>query len=128
MKLSSLLAKYSAAGVVNGVLSYSVIFGCMYLGVASTTSNILGYGVGLITSYLQSRYWVFGSSNRLLGEGFRFLLCFLIAFGVNFAVLRLLLAYGINAYLAQVIACVAYVAVGFIINSTYVFARRTPKA
>ena len=128
MKAAILFAKYSVAGVINGVVSYVWIFGLMFLGFESTTSNIVGYSVGLITSYFQSRYWVFRSQNHALGEGLRFLLCFAVAFAVNFYVLKLLLNKEVNPYLAQVLACAAYVLVSFAINSTYVFAKRNPKA
>jgi|SRR5579883_1598633 len=123
MTLFIKLAKYSLAGLVNTLISYIVIFGCMAVGVQATLSNALGFLIGLLTSYLQSRYWVFRSRNRVLGESLKFLLCFIIAFGVNMGVLQLLLNYKLEPYIAQIFACATYALTSFVLNSTYVFTK-----
>jgi putative flippase GtrA len=124
MRRIHLFAKYSLAGVVNSLVGYAVIFGCMLAGVDATTSNVAGYAVGLVTSYLQSRFWVFRSGNAVFGETLRFLLGFLVAFLANFAVLKSLLAHGTNAYLAQAVACIVYIVIGFLLASAFVFSKR----
>lgn len=124
MRLSVLLAKYSVAGLVNTLVGYAVIFGCMAWGVGPTVSNVLGYSVGFVTSFLQSRHWVFRSSGTVVDEGLRFIPAFLVAFGVNFLVLQGLLELGVNAYLAQLGACGAFMGVGFVLNYLFVFRKR----
>lgn len=124
MRRIKLFAKYSLAGVINSLVGYAVIFGCMLAGMEPTTSNVAGYAVGLVTSYFQSRFWVFRSENAVFAETVRFLLGFVVAFLANFTVLKLLLAHGTNAYLAQAIACVVYIVVGFFLNSVFVFSKR----
>jgi len=124
MKLTALLARYSAAGIVNSLVSYALIFGCTFLGAEATTSNIVGYAAGLVVAYFQSRYWVFRSENHMLLEGMRFFVCFLVAFAINFGVLKYSLACELNVYLAQLLACIAYALVGFVLNFTYVFAKQ----
>jgi putative flippase GtrA len=119
-----LLTRYSLAGVVNGIVSYSVIFTCMTLGLTPGVSNALGYAAGLVTSFLQSKHWVFRSQGRMLDEWLRFIVVFLISYAANFATLKACMSAGINAYLAQLIACVAYVAVSFLLNSKFVFRKR----
>lgn len=124
MKMKLLLLKYSVAGAVNSVLAYGVIFTCMFFGVSATLSNVLGYLVGLITSYLQFRFFVFQSSNVPGREIARFLVCFLIAFLANILVLRWLLRAGWNPFFSQIVSCIVYVIVGFVLNSRYVFSRK----
>lgn len=125
MRLSVLLAKYSVAGLVNTLVGYAVIFGCMAWGLGPVVSNVLGYCVGFVTSFLQSRHWVFRSKGGVVDEGLRFIPAFLVAFAVNFLVLQGLLKLGINPYLAQLGACVAFVVVGFALNYLFVFRKRS---
>jgi len=124
MRLSILLAKYSLAGLVNTVVGYAVIFACMAGGLGPTLSNLLGYCVGFITSFVQSRHWVFRSRGAVVDDGLRFIPAFLVAFGVNFLVLQTMLGLGVNPYLAQLCACGAFVLVGFALNYLFVFRKR----
>ena len=124
MRLSLLLVKYSTAGVINTLIGYAVIFGCMAGGLDPKVSNVLGYGVGFVASFVQSRYWVFRSRGGVVDDGLRFIVAFLVAFGVNFLVLHGMLEIGANPYLAQVGAGLAYVGVGFSLNFVFVFRKR----
>jgi putative flippase GtrA len=124
MRLSILLAKYSLAGMVNTVVGYAVIFACMAGGLGPTLSNLLGYCVGFITSFVQSRHWVFRSRGAVVDDGLRFIPAFLVAFGVNFLVLQTMLGLGVDPYLAQFCACGAFVLVGFVLNYMFVFRKR----
>jgi len=124
MRLSLLLVKYSTAGVVNTLIGYAVIFGCMASGLDPKVSNVLGYGVGFVSSFVQSRYWVFRSRGGVVDDGLRFIPAFLVAFGVNLLVLHGMLEIGANPYLAQLGAGSAYVGVGFSLNYVFVFRKR----
>ena len=124
MRLSLLLAKYSMAGLINTLVGYAVIFGCMACGVGPEASNVAGYGVGFVVSFVQSRYWVFRSSGGVVDDGLRFIPAFLVAFGVNFLVLQGMLEIGSNPYLAQLGAGLAFLGVGFVLNHVFVFRKR----
>jgi putative flippase GtrA len=124
MRLTVLLAKYSVAGLINSLVGYAVIFGCMAWGLGPVVSNVLGYCVGFVTSFAQSRHWVFRSSGSVVGDGLRFIPAFLVAFAVNILVLQGLLALEVNPYLAQLGACGAFVGVGFVLNYAFVFRKR----
>jgi putative flippase GtrA len=124
MRLTLVLAKYSLAGLVNSLVGYAVIFGCMACGLGPTVSNVLGYCVGFVTSFVQSRHWVFRSKGGVLNDGLRFIPAFLAAFGVNLLVLQGILETGANPYLAQMGACAAFWGVGFVLNYIVVFRKR----
>ena len=126
MSWTRAFAKYSVAGVVNSVIGYAIIFWCMTVGLSPALSNTLGYAVGLITSFLQSRYWVFRSSAGpgVARDAPRFALAFAVSFAVNQLVLQALLAFDFQPYFAQIGACVSFLIVGFVLNRFYVFPDR----
>ena len=124
MSLPRLLAKYSLSGLVNTVIGYALIFACMHFGLAPTPSNVVGYAAGFVLSFAQSRYWVFRSADSVTADATRFVPAFLVAYAVNFGVLQAGLAMGINAYVAQIAAGVAFVGTGFVLNHLFVFRRR----
>ncbi|MBS0570189.1 MAG: GtrA family protein [Proteobacteria bacterium] len=124
MNLPRLLARYSVAGAINGIVCYAVVFACMATGIGAGTSNGLGYLAGLITSFLQSRHWVFRSTGGVVDDWLRFLVVFALAYCMNFLALHALLNRGVNAYLAQLASCSVYVAVSFVLNSCWVFRKR----
>lgn len=124
MKLATLIAKYSLAGVLNTVVGYGVIFACMAAGVRPLLSNITGYAVGLVLSFVQNRYWVFRSAGSMSGDALRFLSAFLVSFALNLLTLQALLSFGINPYVCQVAAGCVYVGSGFLINHLFVFRKR----
>jgi len=124
MSLPKLLAKYSLSGVVNTVVGYALIFACMAVGVGPTLSNVIGYAVGLVLSFVQSRYWVFRSAGSVGGDALRFVPAFLVSFGLNLLVLESMLALRINPYLCQVVAGAVFVGAGFAINHRFVFRHR----
>ena len=124
MSLLRLAAKYSLSGLINTLAGYAVIFACMTSGLGPRLSNGLGYAVGFVISFLQTRYWVFRSAGRALDDAARFIPAFLLSFAVNFLVLQALLALGANAYIAQLVAGVAFIAVGFVLNYAFVFRKR----
>ncbi len=126
MSVAGLLAKYSLSGVVNTVIGYAVIFACMHFGLGPTPSNVIGYAIGCVLSFVQSRYWVFRSAGTFGADAARFLPMFLLAYAVNFAVLQAALALGVNAYVAQIAAGIAFVGAGFALNHWIVFRQRKP--
>jgi len=124
MSLPKLAAKYSVSGAINTLIGYALIFGCMAFGYGPTLSNVIGYAVGFVLSFVQSRYWVFRSAGSVAGDAARFAPAFLVAFGVNALVLQAALVLGINAYLAQLAGGAAFVGTGFVLNYLFVFRRR----
>jgi putative flippase GtrA len=117
------LLKFSVAGVVNTIVGYAVIAGCMRLGVGPSLSNLSGYLVGLVISFVQSRYWVFESTGRIGDEWLKFIVMFAVSYATNFLTLHLLLTTQINPYVAQLLACAVFTIVNFSLNSRFVFQR-----
>jgi putative flippase GtrA len=117
-------SRFIAVGVLNTAVGYAVIFGCMYAaGMGPELSNIAGYAVGLVVSYVMNRNYTFGSKQEPRREIVRFLVVFGIAYGANMLVLLALIngGSGLNAGVAQVVAGVAYIAVSYLLSKFYVF-------
>lgn len=115
--------RFLTVGVFNTLLGYCIIFACMYLAKMSPeASNITGYAVGLVTSYLLNRTYTFRSQQKHRSELIRFLIVFAVAYGLNFAMLVILIhKMSVHEGLSQVLAGVVYVATSFILNKYYVF-------
>lgn len=118
--------RFLTVGVFNTILGYCVIFACMYLAKMSPEcSNIIGYAVGLVASYVLNRKYTFNSKQNRRSEIIRFLAVFVVAYASNFVVLVILIhRVGIHEGASQVLAGLIYVVASFIMNKYYVF--KTP--
>lgn len=116
-------SRFVLVGIFNTLLGYGVIFSCMYLAnMSPETSNVAGYAVGLIASYLLNRSYTFKSKQSRPGEMIRFLIVFIVAYASNFAILIFLIhSINLHAGLSQVLAGVVYVAASYLMNKYYVF-------
>lgn len=115
--------RYLVVGVINTLLGYCIIFACMYLaGMTPEASNVAGYAVGLVVSYVLNRYYTFNNKQSRRGEILRFLAVFFVAYVSNFAVLLILIhRIGMHEGGSQIIAGLVYVVASFLMNKYYVF-------
>jgi putative flippase GtrA len=115
--------RFLTVGVFNTLLGYCIIFACMYLvNMSPEISNLFGYSVGLVASYILNRNYTFNSNQRQKTEIIRFLVVFIIAYGSNFAILVILIhKFGIHEGASQILAGIIYVTVSFFMNKYYVF-------
>jgi putative flippase GtrA len=117
------LFRFLVVGVANTAFGYAIIFACMYLaGLSAELSNAIGYGIGLMVSYVMHKVFTF-NSDRPHREAFvRFLVVFAVAYAANLLVLVILVrGIGVHEAVSQVIASAVYVITSFIMNKLYVF-------
>jgi putative flippase GtrA len=126
----SQLARFLSVGVFNTLLGYAVIFLAMYgLQLSAEHSNMLGYGIGLVASFLLSKRFTFRSSAHAGPELVRFLAVFLIAYGGNYLALKLFVRVLMwHPGVSQLLAGVIYIALSYWLNSRYVFKPAQPEA
>ncbi len=117
------LVKYVVVGLANTALGYAIIFGCMYwLGLGPVLSNVIGYALGLVVSYLLHRKVTFQSTQTGHAEALRFLVVFGVAYSLNLLMLMLLIDYWhVHKGWSQVIAGAVYVIASFLMQKFYVF-------
>lgn len=115
--------RYIIVGVLNTLLGYCVIFSCMYLaGMSPEASNVAGYAVGLVVSYMLNRNFTFNSTQARRKEIVRFVAVFAVAYALNFAALLALIhQFGMHKGLSQIVAGMIYVGSSFLMNKYYVF-------
>ena len=116
-------ARFLSVGALNTLLGYSIIFFAMYaLNFSPEASNLLGYSVGLVVSFLLSKSFTFRSSGAASSELIRFLLVFAIAYAINLAELSFLVrVLAWHAGISQLLAGVFYVLCSYFLKKRFVF-------
>jgi putative flippase GtrA len=116
-------SRFLVVGVFNTLIGYCVIFACMYLArMTPETSNVAGYAIGLVASYVLNRNYTFKSRQNRFNESIRFLAVFAIAYALNFAVLIILIhRIGIHEGVSQIFAGLIYVIASYLMNKYFVF-------
>lgn len=112
--------KYNLVGVVNTLVGFSIILLLMYMGLSATVSNILGYAIGTVISYILNSKYTFVSSTNNQAILVKFVMALTLAYILNFMTLQWLLAL-INPYLAQLGAAVVYSISSFMLVKYFVF-------
>ena len=120
------LWRFSLAGVINTLLGYAVIFGCMAAGMSPYASNLLGYSVGLVCSFVLSKTFVFSARGGARRQALRFLLAFAVAYSANLLALHMALKLGAHPVPAQVIASAVYLITMFGVSRSWVFKHGDP--
>lgn len=121
--MTGYLLRFATVGVLNTLLGYAVIFLCMYvLGLGAVTSNVAGYAVGLLVSFVLNRTFTFRSTSAALPEALRFLVIFVLAYLANLGVLVVLTRQlHVHEGLSQVLAGAVYFMLSFALSRYYVF-------
>ena len=121
-------ARFLLVGVFNTCFGYALIFAFMYLlKLSPELSNLLGYSVAVLISFLLNKYFTFArkaaqSIGGGRGELIRFLVVFVCAYAANYSALLLLIyEFGIHAGLSQLLAGVVYVGISYFLNARFVF-------
>lgn len=117
------IARFVLVGVVNTTVGYSVVFFLMLvLGLGAKFSNVVGYAVCLVFAYIMHRKYTFKSKGAVHGEFIRFFAVFLVSYGVNYAVLAVVLDFHlVGDVMAQVVSGFAYVSTSFLLNKLVVY-------
>jgi putative flippase GtrA len=123
--------RFGVVGVVNTVLGLAIIFAAKaFLGLGDLAANLLGYGLGLVCSFVLNRSWTFRHEGRAFAAFWRFGIAFAVAYVLNLVtVFGLRDAMAVNSYLAQAGGVIPYTISFYLVSAYYVFpARRAPAA
>ena len=136
--------KYNIIGVLNTLITLAVVWVLhQLLDWNVELSNFLGFVAGGCNRYLCNRIWNFKSHNKKRSEIIRFVVVFLVSYGVNLLALELAAYTLANAawcasfttwisqfmkptYFANIVANVVYVLVSFTLYKKWVF-KAAPK-
>jgi putative flippase GtrA len=117
---SALLGRYAGSGALNTIAGFAVIFALMALEFSPYVANIGGYLVGFILGFVVSKKFVFRSDGHLVVESMRYLIAFLICFGLNLLTLKLALTQ-VNELISQLISAIVYTGGMYILTRYFVF-------
>lgn len=115
------IMRYLSVGLVNTLVGLSLIWSLMFLGLHPLVANAAGYGVGMVIAFFLNREWTFQVAARS-GQATRYIISFLISYGINIAVLISTISFFESAgFIAQPVAIAAYSVSFFLISKHYVF-------
>lgn len=113
---------YALVGVINTAVTWIIMVGLMLLGVIPEVANFIGWVAGFLNSYFLNKKFTFKSKNSHKKDALRFGIAMGVAYVAN--LLALIIAYrlfGINEYIAQIIAAVFYTITGYLISKFWAF-------
>lgn len=114
-----IFSKYIIVGIANTLLTLSIIFTLMYCGISLYYANAMGYGAGILLSFILNSLFTF--STNISGKKLvKFLISCLICYLINLGVIKLFLTlFPEMKYLAQLLGMGFYTVSGFIINKMW---------
>lgn len=96
------LIKYLLVGVLNTIICFGIIFRLMFTGISPEISNLSGYSIGIVISYILNKIFTFQSKTKSKIEFIKFILAMLMAYILNFITLKICLSLSINPYISQI--------------------------
>lgn len=115
--------KFGIVGVSNTLLTAVTIWILLKVFHCSDyISNLAGYIIGLINSFIWNRKWTFKSKSKVGVTVFKFIVTFAISYLFQLGNLYLLLHFThIDSYLSQLLSIVVYTCINFALNKYYTF-------
>lgn len=122
------LGKFLSVGVLNMVVGLLVIYACKwFFNAGDVAANAIGYGAGLVNSFVLNSRWTFAYQGPQLPAVFKFLVVALVAYAANLITVVLSIRYGVDAYLAQALGIPPYTLTTYVASKFIVF-RVQPRA
>jgi len=120
---SGQLVRFGLVGVMNTVVTLAAIFILMEVfRLNYLLSNVCGYALGLVNSFIWNKLWTFKSNGPMLKEGAAFLIVFAICYLVQSGALALMVEkFHMSKLLAQVLAMLVYTGLNFAGNKLISF-------
>jgi putative flippase GtrA len=120
--------RFMAVGGLNTAAGLAVIYAARYgFGFGDVAANMIGYACGLAISFVLNARWTFRYRDRGLPALLRFLVAFLIAYGMNLICLLLLLrVVGTPGVVAQAASIVPYTIIFYLLSRHFAFRQAEP--
>ena len=121
--------RFAVVGVLNTLAGLLVIYTLKYLfATPDIAANLVGYAVGLTTSYTLNRRWTFafrGPHRDAIG---RFIVVTVVAYGANLALVCAAVSlFSVNSYVAQSVGVVPYTLISYFGSRFFAFAAPSPE-
>ena len=113
------MIRYGFVGTLNTLASYSAYCLFLYLGANYAAASLGALVFGILLSFVTLGRYVFMS--RLKGRFPMFLMVWTVLYFVNIGIITFVLSFGLDAYVAGLIAAVPTVGLAFLLQRFYVF-------
>ena len=122
--LDATFFRFVAVGIVNTLVGYAIIMILFHLvGLGYSLSYFLSYMVGIIISFFLNRKFVFFSQKRKVKEFLKFLIAFVLSYGVSYTGLHLIMEnHLLPANIAFFAGMVIYSILFYLLNRYITFA------
>lgn len=118
-KSGHLLVRFLMVGILNTIFGYSVFAIFLYVGIHYALALLLATVAGVLFNFKSTGILVFKShNNRLI---FRFAAIYVLVYGVNVILLKLLYVQGIGPYYGGAALIVPMALLAFFLNKKFVF-------
>lgn len=119
------LVRFVLTGMLNTLVGLGTIFALKWcLGIGDTLANLLGYGVGLVVSYVVNSRWTFRYRESLLPVLPQYATVVLIAYLANLACVHFCIRrLHMDSYLAQTCGVIPYAGLSYVLLRWWVFGR-----
>lgn len=117
------MIRFLIVGVANTVTGLLVIYAAKwFIGANDVLANAIGYGIGLIQSFILNANWTFKYRGRMAPAITKFLLTFLCAYALNLAtVMTAINLFSVNSYVAQAMGVPPYTLFFYLVSRYVVF-------
>lgn len=117
--LATQLVRFLAVGVVNTLFGYSIYALLIHLGLGYTYSLLFATILGVLFNFQTIGRLVFQSRDkRLIGK---FFAVYGITFCLNLLLIKMMIKFGLSAYLAGALALIPATIFSFLLNKFFVF-------
>ena len=116
------LVRFLFVGGLNALFGYSMFALGLLIGLSPELALLAATVLGILFNFVTTGRLVFGTANRQLLP--RFVLVYGLVYGLNAAVLRVLILTGLSPFLAQAVLVPASAVVTFLLMKTFVFSEK----
>ena len=114
--------RYCSVGILNTLILLVTSFVLLALGLNVFASNLIGYIVAIVNSFVLNRKWTFSHSGRVGNSLIKFLLICGTSYLIQLVVLWALIEhFSLGVYISQVYAMSVYTLLSFIANKRIAF-------
>jgi putative flippase GtrA len=117
------LVRFALTGLLNTAVGLGTIFALKwFVGLGDTPANLIGYGVGLVVSYVVNSRWTFRYRESLLPVLPQYVAVIIVAYlvqlgCVHFSIRQLHL----DSYVAQTLGVIPYAGLTYVLLRVFVF-------
>lgn len=125
----SRFVRFGVVGLLNTAVGYGVILAALQLGFGDIIANVSGYAAGLALGFILNSRWTFRwTSGFATGVLARYAMAFVLAYGVNLAILLSFRALGlVDNPLTHLVGICAYSVIFYLCSARFVFIAANPE-